>query len=572
MGIVFTIYKISFYKLCQELQELGVHLVNEKDITYYNTKYDTFSKERQQESNKLLITKYITELKKDLDIVRDINSNSYKGFYYRSESIPTWNKLIDNLIGESVTESNVNHSYILFIFIDNIIFAVCGNSGSGKIKKIIETNFGLSLIPKILGGNEPVIRDLTEKVPRGVSSSNTRSNRFKTAVISEIDYEKFLKSMTLETTSVIVKELGFDDVDETNITKILARDAIQIYRKISYKFLLSMLENITNIMKREDAFSLGYLAAAIKINKNYSKDKLDDELHEQLLTGKFEVLELSSDSFSEVSTQILKFQLHDENEKCVLEKSVLFNSSEIFGSIDKLSKNKIKKIINKYTIVGMNSSDEILERYSIKYMADALIEYDDRCFYLINNEWYTSQDTYTKFLDEKFENIIKTKKKRSDAIIEYFDLLNKDNKNEADYNQSIGYEKSIIVDRKLISRVELADVILWDDDNLYLLHNKKEFNGIGSRDLSSQILSSAKILYYRKNDSVLKSYYKRIGTTKIDEKTFINLFTRKTIYLAGYLTNFKLDSKSTYAKLLTNLTNNNLETYNYEFYPLNLEI
>ena len=173
------------------------------------------------------------------------------------------------------------------------------------------------------------------------------------------------------------------------------------------------------------------------------------------------------------------------------------------------------------------SNNSSLFEYPIKDISNALIEYDNRTFYLVNNEWYTLEKSFIEFLNDKFKEIIKGKEVTSENIINKFNLTNKENKNEADYNKSFNHTNSIIVDRKQISRVELADIILWDEDNLYLLHNKLKFNGTDSRDLSNQIITSASILFNSKNKDVLSSYYKKINTKKIDEEGFIKLFDKK---------------------------------------------
>ena len=155
-----------------------------------------------------------------------------------------------------------------------------------------------------------------------------------------MNYEKYFKALTLETTSTIMKELGFDDEDESNITKIIAKDAFHIHRSISFEVLLTTLEKITKIIAKEDRFSLWYLTPAIKVGKRYGKETLDNVLYNLLLDGKFEIFEILPDSISEYNTQIANYELHDETGKCIKKKNILFNSFEIFDSVTKLSISK----------------------------------------------------------------------------------------------------------------------------------------------------------------------------------------------------------------------------------------
>lgn len=94
--------------------------------------------------------------------------------------------------------------------------------------------------------------------------------------------------------------------------------------------------------------------------------------------------------------------------------------------------------------------------------------------------------------------------------------------------------------------------------------NKGHFDGSGSRDLTNQIWASAdyfqKQMGFSDKEQFLKILYKNINerykqegkSMPISETEFSDLLkSRKICYIAGYMTGFKKDAGSFYAKYLT---------------------
>ena len=47
----------------------------------------------------------------------------------------------------------------------------------------------------------------------------------------------------------------------------------------------------------------------------------------------------------------------------------------------------------------------------------------------------------------------------------------------------------------MVNNIEIADVIFWDEDSIYLMHNKDKFSGQGARDVVNQVLTSSEYLH-----------------------------------------------------------------------------
>lgn len=113
-------------------------------------------------------------------------------------------------------------------------------------------------------------------------------------------------------------------------------------------------------------------------------------------------------------------------------------------------------------------------------------------------------------------------------------------------------------------KVEIADCIFWDNEGLYLMHNKGKFGGIGARDLTNQIATAAELVHKALNSPdrrrFLEEYYLKIeeryrergNTLSLSKDDFIENFATKPItFIAAYVNSFSPNSGSNYAKYLS---------------------
>lgn len=115
----------------------------------------------------------------------------------------------------------------------------------------------------------------------------------------------------------------------------------------------------------------------------------------------------------------------------------------------------------------------------------------------------------------------------------------------------------------LVNNIEIADVIFWDEDSIYLMHNKDKFSGQGARDVVNQVLTSSEYLHQALSSSdaqgFLERYYDAIKSryegkaVPFNKEEFISQMRsgKKFTYVIGYMDGPKRNSRSTYAKYLT---------------------
>lgn len=206
---------------------------------------------------------------------------------------------------------------------------------------------------------------------------------------------------------------------------------------------------------------------------------------------------------------------------------------------------------------------------------------DKEPIYLFNGEWYVFDTKYTTALNNEYVFAYENHIKKNEVISNKFSLLHKV-KTENVYNKTLESEKSIFVTHTvLMNNVEIAYAIFGDGSTVYLMHNKRKFNGEGVRDVINQILTSAdymqKVIQGINRDEWLKKYYNEIITKRakiahaVNQKEFLTVMTSNNIcYIAGYLSGFKKNISATYAKYLTIEAEKRLSAKGYGFVSMNI--
>ena len=184
--------------------------------------------------------------------------------------------------------------------------------------------------------------------------------------------------------------------------------------------------------------------------------------------------------------------------------------------------------------------------------------------YLFNGQWYVFDSKFSDILDAEFNEIFNQQSNRRNTYTSNFGLI-RDFSTEENYNDVIKREgKYIVAHTSLINNVEIADIIIFSDDQIFLMHNKDSFNGTGARDVSNQIITSAsylqQMLASANRDDFLEKYYATIVAKykngikiPVDKTEFKKYFqgSHKIHYLIGYLKGYDENSRSTYGKYLT---------------------
>ncbi len=503
-------------------------------------------------------------LRKKQNEVVNVNYNGFKGVVFKTYHYPTWCGMIDNILEEKIELSNTHISYVLSYLKSDNLFLLTGGLGSNYINEYTQKNYGLYLLPKIMKENSPVVKSVLENRMSGNRLSSKHSNRNVTTINTENDMSSIFRELSLEIDKEIIKLLGIEfDENKIKNLNLIAKDSFVIRKSINIEDLTKVLNQLITIEQKDDNFSLGYFVDVKKYG--YSSKKLNEILLNYLLDKKTDNFLLVGDDYSEYCIGGNRYIIGDQDGNIIYESDKPITLNDVFDNClpKNITKTSIEKIL-KYTLTVYSDRDIILFPTKIKQCIQGYIEDESKNpFFLFNGNWLMFDNNYIDNLDSEYkksyEQMINIDKKLNNII------LNKDSSlTEDSYNKTFANSGDIIVAHTVLSNnIELADLIYYDDDNLYLIHNKSKFQGNGARDVLNQILTSAEFInhYLMEKDKkeIFEKYYDDIlnkypnnKINSLSKSEFIDLFSKPNVYyVAGFMENLSSNTDSNYAKYIT---------------------
>ena len=545
-----------------ELTQFSIYKINKEKVKEK-------IKINNSDSGAIIKNKIIKYLKNYIEKWNDhIFISEYDGFsllLIKSKRNPIWKNMVKHMMDngkiiQDISDKNIineSTSYLLFTVIDNKIYAMTGGRGANYISNFIEKNFGLYLIPKIVDKNSNIIKRVLENNITGNNLSTERITKNVTSVSMEDGLGSIYRELSIQVSKDIAKKLGVEGIENNRQISISSGDSVVIRKSISLNELKKILKTLSKLEEKEDNFILNYFVPIRKkgIKLSYIKDimmqKIQDEDYNSFL--------LLSDNISEYYYNSYKYQIK-ENGKCIFEKDSPIELNDVVNLIKddkgRLFKNRINQMLYDFILETFDENGKtIIYPEKIINLLRGTIENDNYCFYLLNGSWYVFEEHFFQKLDEKYKELFYNIRKESENVVKKYNLLKKVSSEEK-YNGKFTHEKGIIkVHTHEIKFIELADLIFFDNDNVYLMCNKGKFNGENVRDLENQIYTASRMieLVLRNDKSLLKKYYNGLDPNekeKISLSEFLKLFDKRIVFIAGFLNGYKKETRSPYAKYL----------------------
>lgn len=562
----FSIYKVDY----------------ERAVKYFDTEYDLKITSYTELENQILKTIKEEVLQRKKNEIVSFSNNGFNCLVFKTYHYPSWYGMIDNMLEEDIDLSNTHISYVLSYLKDDNIFLLTGGLGSNYISKYTQRNYGLYLLPKIMQENSAAIKSVLENRMSGNKLSSKHSNRNVTTISTENDMSSIFRELSLEFDKEMIELLGIE-INENKKVKnlnLVAKDSFVIRKSITIEELIIVLNKLTSIEKKEDNFSLGYFVDAKKYG--YSYKDINERFIQHLMTGNTENFILVGDDYSEYCVGGNSYVIEDN------EKNVIFCSDAPITMKDlyekclstPITRTSIERLL-RYNLVVYNDKETILYPTKIKQCMQGYIEDENRQpLFLFNDKWLMFDNNFIDNLDSEFKNtyaqMIKIDKKLGDILLNDDTSLTEDT-----YNKTFKESDDIILAHTVLSNnIELADLIYYDDDNLYLIHNKLKFQGNGARDVLNQILTSAEFInhYMMEKKTFIEKYYENIlekypnnKIKDIGKDEFIALFDKTNVYyVAGFMHNLSDSTDSNYAKYITIDTNKKLNEKGYQLLLFNI--
>ena len=593
---------------------MGAHNTTETQYSIYKINFEAvknvFADISQENDTEIFADKVISRIVNSIKHIlsmkngalqQEIQYQGFKGIIFKTIHYPAWDgiatKILEN--NESTVKNaiptdelliNTNVSYVYLYRYNESVFAVTGGYGSNYISKFVEKNFGLYLLPKLIQRDNSVIKSVQQNNLLGNQTASQRTNRNSTSIQSEQDMSSIFRQLSIEADREIAENLGVSFKEDESTKKkvnIVNKDSIVIHRSISFDELKALIKRLYELEKCNDNFALNYLVLARK--KRLKNNDLYETMVEGLSNGLFENFILTGDDYTTFFTAAYKYSVFDnQTNEIILESENPVTFADVVNALGekKNSKSKLRQMLKGWSVSAVdNAGNYVLYPIPVFEALQGFIEFGKSktpC-YLFNGQWYVFDSRFDKMLSDEYKNIYSSQLDEQTRLCKKFNLRRVAT-SEAAYNQQLKKEGKILVTHTaLIDRIEVADAIIFEEDRIYLMHNKDKFIGIGARDVTNQVLTSSAYLQNKlssNKDSFLNDYYDRIESkykqdkiaipmTKEDFKSRFQMQPR-ICYLIGYISGYRENSESTYAKYLTVETFKKLEQRGYNCISIKL--
>lgn len=433
--------------------------------------------------------------------------NFYSYCYNQPKNQDYWKLFLPDELTQNQKFNILEFSYVLFIVFKGNIYCVIGGSGINVIKKFIDPYFGIDLYQHFAKPNDDISISINTRGVTGNLSERSNTFNYNQSVNSSLDYAEIPKKIKV----IIRKELKDGLFKKYNLDSEMSTLEIGAYfclkKKINFEELKELIKDIHNI--RQDKSNYIQLTLFNKVTDekliehldDFLKDKIADDiiLHNTptyLNSLNNDIIELVNtnkiEKFYECDAFSIKLKwqrklsdliVHDRN-KLYYECTKYINNN----LVDKNDRFKIKGKLYELSITGIINEKEITYGTFFSHI-NAEITLNNDKYFRIDNQWF--------YLDNKFIEQI-----RHEAI-NYYKLykldrtiLNPwpDNIDEDSYNKSHTTSNYFILDKVIKENIELCDILYIENDNIFLIHVKDDFN-TQMRNLFSQITLSAKRLW-----------------------------------------------------------------------------
>ncbi len=462
-------------------------------------------------------------------------------FYRKAKrNKPDWKDFLENIVLPAenfLTEiNNYNESFVLFLYeIDSEnLYAISGGYGFFVLQDYIEDGFGIDVLSRIVDNkNEKIIAYAKELGVTGGILGTTKHFRQNHNFHENNNFGNVYRELTTYLDKNTILKLGLDIDTKTN-SLCVAKSSFKINKSINFDSLLKIVRCCDDIIENVDIkININNIRLVDKKNNKQLIESLNKELNKILWK-----LKSNKSLASEIDLT------HKEFSSFLIANTYLFNKLElesrdsilldIIRSINSLNKEKYITRLNNAQILSYDEENNELTKGKFKDHLILELFYMNKNYFFINGNWYLIDSTFIEDLNEACEDFITSN--LNVGLDHAWDIAVL--KKEKDYN--LLYKNNlntIVLDTLTPDGIEPCDILRYDDDNLYLYHVKKGFNG-SMRDLCSQVFIAANAIHEDRksgNFTYLGAVHDKMEASDTyknqhsDKDSFIELFTGKRI-------------------------------------------
>jgi len=487
-------------------------------------------------------------------------------YYKRNKSEIKWKDFIEKIADTNEpilkSKSTNSESYVLLIEnkITHIKYATTGGFGHTALQGIIEGDFGLEILSRLLKAEDKTLRSTKEKNLVGGILGEVKFFRNDYNLNENENFGNFYQELHSSLNKKLLTSVfGFSKNEIDSECLCVAKNSFTIKKSISFDQLVVIIKNCENLINTtKPVVEINGVKKLTKGHKSLILE-LENEIDKAILNvynGKgsgtsIELCHRDFDKYLHADNYILKYRINgSENTKEYDEplKNISTIIQEIKKSNSNLDENKLALILSNTHIESRNSDGETITQDLLRNHFYTEVTYKDKSYFLSDSEWFEIKSNFTEKLNEQCQSFI-----NENRFLKQLETWDYKNETENDFNSKhIGKSDFLVFDKFTPENIEACDILYWDTTNIYFIHVKAGFDN-SMRDLSHQIYIAARRikedsktgypflnqLYVKVKSSTGTSNYSKEAKkqlNKITQDKFIDLFkNRKLVFVLAVL-------------------------------------
>jgi len=434
------------------------------------------------------------------------------------------------------------------------LYAVTGGMGYFAVQDVIDDDFGIDIISRLIKKEDRILKAIREKSVMGGVLGSTKHFR-KTYNLYENDsfgkiYQELNATMDTE---MLTTHFGFS-VDELKRDSVcVAKSSFRINKAISFEQLLKIVNGCEYVLDNLTPIAINNVEKVIKKRSQDLIQQLDNRLYEQLWTRyedssatiDFDLCHKEYEDYLTASAYVIKKNTSQNNYFGDYEFETLQNIDSLFEQMKTVDEpprdaSSLRKLLSVLKIYSYDEESNELTKGWLYNHIFGDIDIDGTKYFLIDNNWYRIKLGFLNELNASCKEFI-----QSNAYEGLGKLWDYPSKKENEYSKEyIGEPNTLVLDKITPSNIEPCDILIWNQQDLFLVHVKAAF-GNTMRDLCSQIFIAANRIKADRNSSLEyigeiydelqnkvgsgDTYFDLVGrqTEGVSRDEFVNLFTTK---------------------------------------------
>ncbi len=474
----------------------------------------------------------------------------YVYVFNEAEKDAHWKNFLPQEITEHHNFKLLQLSFVLFVAIENRIFAIIGGGGIQVIKRYINQRFGLEIYEHLTIPEEDLVLAITIRGISGFSTEKKELFKIGKTLSDALVFTHIPTRITL---------LLRDDLKDT-VFNFINFQKEKIILELSSCFHLKHQINFESLQQFIIILSKILDDTHTKPLSSFTRIKKDNQLNQNLKTKLLSLVrndmlnklgtfrgenskKLDIDFIHPNKTQefyeCTHFHIKVKNQKApvatVTDKESLYiqgltRAYEILG--DNSSEFEFNKLILGMRVLGFKENKKKTEAPFLEHIT-CEISYQDSPHFHIDGHWYVVKNDFISNLNDNCLQSLNKHSLKDNYLHLPWDL---NSQSEYEYNSSYESQNGYLVfDKVLFQNIELCDLFFDDGEFINLIHVKAGFDA-RIRDLANQVLLSAQRLsndlkstepFYLRN--LLVNFNTKFSNNKINIEETIEKFRNKPI-------------------------------------------